>query len=347
MRKVIAPILLIVVGLTGWRWLQERPAGSQHTPPAFTFTKIRDDVYHAVGTGSMSIGSNSVVVINRDDVLLIDSHVSAAAAAVLLAELKNITTKPVRYVVNTHFHFDHAHGNQVFGPNVEVIGHRFTRETMAAGGSMRGRGYDRFVRTLPQTIASIRAQLDTASSAESKAALQRRLNINEQYKLATDATRAVPPNVAFDSELRLYRGGGEIVLYHFGRGHTGGDVVVHLPAEKVLATGDLLVAQLAYMGDAFVPDWIRTLDQLKRLDFDVILPGHGQPITRRARIEEFQAYLGDFWKQVSELYARGLPAAEAARQVDLRAHAPNFPALTAVGTDSDAVARAYELLSGR
>ena len=67
--------------------------------------------------------------------ILVDDHVSPAAASVLLDELKEITTKPVRYVINTHFHYDHAHGNQVFAKDANIIGHEFTREMLLGGKS--------------------------------------------------------------------------------------------------------------------------------------------------------------------------------------------------------------------
>jgi glyoxylase-like metal-dependent hydrolase (beta-lactamase superfamily II) len=323
---------------------QVRHPGAEHTPPAYTFHKIRDDVYHAVGTGSLAVGANAAVVINEADVLLVDSHVSPAAAQVLLEELKSITNKPVRYVVNTHFHFDHTHGNQIYPASVEVIGHQFTRDALASGASMRGRGYSRFIGTLPQQIATLRAQRDTATTAATRAELERRIRIRENYRAATAAVRPTPPSVAFDSRLTLYRGGREIRLLFFGRGHTGGDVVVHLPGERVLITGDLLTAGLSYMGDAFVPDWIETLERLKSLQFDVILPGHGLPV-QRERIAHFQAYLTDFWGKVVPLHRAGVPAEEAARRIDMRSHATNYPAIRAVGVDVDAVHRAYEILA--
>src|SRR5688500_2590238 len=82
---------------------QERAPGASFEGKAYTFHKIRDDLYHVVGTGNLAVGANAAVVINEADVLLVDSHVSPAAAQVLLDELKAITSKPVRYVVNTHF----------------------------------------------------------------------------------------------------------------------------------------------------------------------------------------------------------------------------------------------------
>ena len=104
---------------------------------------------------------NAAVIINENDVLLVDTHVSPDAAQALLTEIKTITNKPVRYVVNTHFHFDHSNGNQIYGPNVELIGHDFTREKLADGSSLRGAGYDRFIGTVPGIIARLQQQRDT------------------------------------------------------------------------------------------------------------------------------------------------------------------------------------------
>jgi glyoxylase-like metal-dependent hydrolase (beta-lactamase superfamily II) len=326
--------------------MQERPPGSAYEGQAFRFTRIADDVYIAIGTGSLTVFSNAVIVINDADVLLVDSHVSPAAAWALLQELRTITDKPVRYVVNTHYHFDHAHGNQIYGPEVEIIGHEFARAALAEGRSLMGRSIRRYIQPIPAQISALRAQLDTASQPQTRAALERRLAVQENFKAATDAVRPTPPNVVVSERLTLYRGGREIRLIFFGRGHTGGDLVVYLPAERVLATGDLIYDALPWMGDAFIPDWIDTLEQLKSLDFDVMLPGHGQPVRDRTRIDKQQAYLRDLWAQVVELHNAGVPVAEAARRIDLRAHAANYASARNMGADLDAVERAYELLEG-
>ena len=80
------------------------------------FEKIADDVYFATAAGTVHLVSNSLVVINEDDVLVVDSHITADAARELLSSIKTLTEKPVRYLVNSHFHFDHAHGNQASFP---------------------------------------------------------------------------------------------------------------------------------------------------------------------------------------------------------------------------------------
>jgi cyclase len=323
------------------------PPGSSYDGQAFTFTRIAENVYIAVGTGNLTVFSNAGIVINDNDVLLVDSHVSPAAAYSLLRELRTITDKPVRYVVNSHYHFDHAHGNQVYPPTVEIIGHEYTRQALAEGRSLQGRTIARYIAPIPQQIASLREQLAAAPDAEARARLERQLAIQENFKLATDAVRPTPSTITMKDQLTLWRGGREIRILYFGRGHTGGDVVVYLPAEKVLLTGDLLYGSLPYMGDAFIPDWIETLEKLKALDFDVIIPGHGQPVRDRARIDQLQAYLRDLWTQAVELHRTGIPAAEAARRIDLRAHAAAYPSIRNVGADLDAVERAYGVLEGR
>src|SRR4051794_11021548 len=89
--------LFIVAGVFVTARAQIRkPAGVLQKTKAYRFNKISDDVYHAVGTGALTVGANSSIIINENDVTLVDSHISPAAAWVLLDELKAITPKPVR-----------------------------------------------------------------------------------------------------------------------------------------------------------------------------------------------------------------------------------------------------------
>ena len=98
------------------------------------------------------------------------------------------------------------------------------------------------------------------------------------------------------------------------------------------------------MGDAYFLEWIETLEQLKSLEFDWIIPAHGKPFQDRSRIDYFQLYLRDFWERVQKLYEAGVSAAEAAERIDMRDHAEHYPQIQSVGVHPHAVARAYELL---
>ena len=321
------------------------PPGAEYEAPAFTFNEIREDVYLAVQTGTLAVWSNAVIVVNSNDVLLIESHISPAAAWALLQELRQITTKPVRYVVNTHFHFDHLHGNQIYDDNVEIIGHEFTRQMVMAGRSNSGRTYEFFVQTMPAQIAELDARLQTATDAAARAELGEQLRVLRNAKVATDAVVPTPPNLTLTRRMTLHRGGREIRLLFFGRGHTGGDVVVYLPAEQLLATGDLLTAGLPYMGDGYLLEWVDTLEQLKSLEIEVILPGHGRAFGDLEKIDRLQAYLRDLWDEAASLHEQGVPAEEAAQRIDMRSHAEGFPQISDVGVDPLAVERVYDLLN--
>jgi len=330
--------------------LQRRAHAQQGPSPAqqvFEFRKIAEGVYHAVGTGRMAVISNAVVVVNDDDVLIVDSNVSPAAAAALLSELRRITQKPVRYVVNTHFHFDHSHGNQAYPPQVEIIGHEFTREMIANGKSKGGAAYEVIVGSIPRRVEGLKRDIDSTSDPGKRAELERQLTVQQDLLRATDSVRPTAPDITFQTRMTLHRGKREIRLIFPGRGHTGGDVVVYLPQEKVLVTGDLLLEVLPYMGDSFPADWVDALARLKDLDFDIVLPGHGAAFRGKEKIEHLQAYLRDFWERASQLYARGVPAEEAARQIDMRDHAAAYPSIRTQGVSMVSMRRAYELLGAR
>ena len=165
---------------------------------------------------------------------------------------------------------------------------------------------------------------------------------------ATQEVVVKPPNVTFTDSMVLYRGGREVQLHFLGRGHTGGDTMVFLPAERIVFTGDFFEGRpgggvLSYLGDAFIDEWPASLERLKALDFDVIVPGHGAPLRERKQIEDFQNYLRDFWRQASALRAQGVTAEQAPERIDLSKFAPQDGPRVA-HPDARAVLRAYELL---
>lgn len=327
----------------------ERPTarGPAPTEPTeFEFTQVVPGVYHARGAGAMSVGANAGIVVNDDDVLLVDSHISPAAADALLEDLRTITDKPVRFVANTHWHFDHAHGNQVYPAEVEIISHEASRAAIAAGRSKSGRTYDLFTAGIPDQIAGMEAALDTLADASARSELEAELESLKTYHAQLQEVVPTPPNTTLSERLTLFRGGREIRFLFFGRAHTEGDVVVYLPDDGVLLTGDMLTAGLPYMGDGFVHEWIDTLERLKTLDFEWIIPGHGPPYQDRARIDHLQDYLRDLWNQTVSFHERGQSADEALAAIDLTAHADHFDGITGTGANPAAVRRIYDLLDG-
>jgi glyoxylase-like metal-dependent hydrolase (beta-lactamase superfamily II) len=155
--------------------------------------------------------------------------------------------------------------------------------------------------------------------------------------------KQTPPNLTFDNTMTIDRGGRELHLMYLGRGHTDTDVVTFLPRERIVSTGDLMESVISYMGDSYPEEWIATLEKLKTLDFDTVLPGHGVPFKGKERITAFQEYLRDLIAQTNSFRRQGLSAEEAAQKVDLTRHSTVFPQIRAAGVDAAATRRIYRI----
>ena len=321
----------------------QSPDGS----PSHRFEEIADGVYFATGTGAMTVMSNSLVIVNDDHVMLVDTSVTPAAARGLVEGIKTLTDRPVRYVINSHYHFDHAHGNQIFGDGVEIVGHEFIR-AMLLSDVLDQRTNRSFSEGIPAQIEQMRAQLGGTTDPTERARLETQLRVREAHWEALQEVRPTPPNVTFRDRMTLVKGGREVQVHFLGRGHTGGDTMVYLPAERIVFTGDFFEGRpgagvIAYMGDAYVEEWPASLDRLKALEFDIVVPGHGLPFGEREQIDHLQAYLRDLNSQVTALHAQNVSAEDAVGQVDLSAHAEHY-GRGASNVDPRAVLRMYELL---
>ena len=317
------------------------------------FVEVAKGVWHVSGNGKIHTMSNAMVLVGEFDTLVVDSHVTPSAARTLLDSLAVITDKPVRYLVNSHYHFDHAHGNQSFPSGIEIIGHEFTRAKLSGtlGNVLDESTFRSFSDPVPSLVASLGEQIASESDLAKKAELQERLRVQTDYMNAIDEVVPTPPNITLADKMTLFQvvpeGSREIQLLHFGRAHTGGDVVIYLPQEKVVFTGDMMLPGLAYMGDGHVDEWPDALEGLKGLDFDTWLPGHGPVMRSKVPISNFQDYLRDLWVKSNELYRLGVEWQEAAMQIDMTNHARNYFQIRGPGVDPRAIRRIFELLDAR
>ena len=171
------------------------------------------------------------------------------------------------------------------------------------------------------------------------------------YMNAIPEVNPTPPNITLAEKMTLFqvvaRGSREIQLLHFGRAHTGGDVVVYLPQERIAFTGDMMLPGLAYMGDGHVDEWPAALEGLKNLNFDAWLPGHGPVMRDKSQISNFQEYLLDLWVKAEGMHSRSAGWEEAAERLDMTNHSANFPQIQGPGVDPRAIRRIFELLDER
>jgi cyclase len=224
--------------------------------------------------------SNSTVIVLDDSVVVVDTQTTLTTTRDILEQIRKITDKPVRWVINTHWHGDHVLGNQVYReafPGVQFIAQSNTREDMASRTTAELTGD---IESIPGNIEKYQRMLASGRTSDGQPLTQQQRSLVEM-RISTFSrelpdlrqTHVVLPDVTFDNALSLYSGNQEVRLTHYP-GHTRGDVVVFLPAKKVLIAGDLL-DDLPYTGDGSPAGLVKTLHELDRLDFDLIIPGHG------------------------------------------------------------------------
>jgi cyclase len=312
---------------------------AQSTRPSpnslFTISRVTEGVYAAVAKPQALLNCNAAIIVNSDHALVVDTHSKPSAARALIRQIRaEVTDRPVRYVIDSHFHWDHAQGNlaypDAFGANVEVISSSATRDWLKREGERRLR---ESLAGLPAQIAELRKQAEAAKARADGAhpRLLARVAEMESYlkEMSPPAKPIALPTMTFSDRLVLHRdgkGGKEVHLMFLGRAHTAGDIVVYVPAERVVATGDLMHGLLPYIGDGYPDEWPRTLTELEKLDFTRVVPGHGLAQEGKTILANFRAYIEEITEAVRRGVERGdgLPALQGAITPDkLRSLAAN------------------------
>jgi len=242
-RLVLVRVSAGLLGLVGaWVAYTQNP----QAPPQNTLQKVKDDLYVIEGDGG-----NVAIYLTNDGVILVDDKFERDYNDIM-AKVKSLTDKPVKYVLNTHHHPDHSGSNEKLLITAEVIAHRNARANMVAG-------------KLPGL-----------------------------------------PRLAFADEAEVYLGGKQVLMYHYFRGHTNGDAVVYFPALHVLHTGDLFTVApnfpplIDYAGGGSAMEWTKTLDEVLKLDFDTVIPGHG-PVSRKEDIVKYKSLIESMRNRVRSM----------------------------------------------
>ena len=315
----------------------------------FDVTQVADGVYAAIGKNGAFC--NAAVLVNKDDVLVVDTHLRPVWAHDLIQQIKRITDKPVRYVVDTHWHPDHVQGNQayvnVFGTSVEYLAQHNTREDIIhkAIPSIQDS-----LKDVPEGIAKMEKTLAEGKDAEGKpltddarAALPKQIADQKAYLEELRHMQITLPTITFDRSLYLHKPGDRTIeVLYFGKGHTRGDVVVYLPKEKVVATGDLLTNAIPFMRDSYPVEWVATLEAIQGLDWNAAITGHGDVQHGKKQIARLISFMSDLVAQVKSDVAQGMSLEETKKAVNLASHAPDFPAYKTPAAFQRAVDSAVE-----
>jgi len=292
---------------------------------AFDIIPVADGVYAAIGkaTSPMLILSNAAIIINDNEVLVVDTHLTPSAARALLEEIKKLTDKPVRYVVETHWHPDHVQGSQayvnVFPGGVEFISSHATREDIEKKAIP---SIKESLESLPKSLQQAEEQLAAGKGQDGQPLTdeqkkQRRFQIDRQkaYLEELKQMQISLPTLTFERSLVLHRGPHPIHVLFFFKGHTRGDIVVYLPDQKVLVAGDLVTEGLPFPRDSYPSEWVKTLRAIAELNFDQLIPGHGPVQKGKDHVNLLAQIFDSVVQQVKASVDKGLSLDETKKAV--------------------------------
>ena len=271
---------------------------------------------------------NALFVVNADDVVVFEGGGAPVVAERTIALIRSVTDKAVTHLVNSHWHGDHTLGNQVYRaefPGVKIVAHP---ETLAAMTGPPMAYVERYVPMLAGLIEEWSALKEKGELSPARTELLPSIVLMREEFARTTIT---PPDFLVDDRLVLERGEREIHIIHPGRGNTPGDLVLWLPEERILATGDLVVHPVPYGFGSFPGEWIATLDRLAGFDFDLLVPGHGDVQRDSSYMRRLQALLAEVRRQVAVSVAEGKDLEAARQALDLSAFVDEF-----AGDDEDA-----------
>jgi cyclase len=291
----------------GWARAQAQTAEAT----LFTIEKVADGVFAALARPQALTNSNAAIFVLDRDVLVVDAHSKPSAAAALLAQIKKeVTDKPVRYLVNSHFHWDHTQGDTTYkkaDPKVEIIASSATKQLMM---TLQRDRLKESLDSVPGLIDAVRSRLSRATTAAEREWCNDQLRQLTAYQQEMKDYPLELPTVTFDKTHVIKDRSGELQLAFNGKAHTAGDIQVFSPSKRVVASGDAIIGFLPNLNDGFPRPWPKTIDTVGGWKFDHIIAGHGPVQNGRARMGQFRNYIEDLTARVERAKKAGTPLAE-------------------------------------
>jgi glyoxylase-like metal-dependent hydrolase (beta-lactamase superfamily II) len=248
-------------------------------PKKITFQQLSKSCYAFTTEGDPNTG----VVVGDDSVMVIDAQATPLMAREVIRRIRGVTSKPIKYVVLTHYHAVRVLGASAYKAE-HIIASQATLELI------RERG---------------------AQDMKSEIGRFPRL-----FRGAETIPGLTWPTLAFSGELTLRMGSLEVRVLHPGAGHTAGDTIVWVPSQKVLFSGDLVEYEAGiYTGDAHFEAWPSTLQRLRDLRPKALVPGRGPALTTPAACDRAIAYTQDFVRGLYEVARRGVKARKSLKEV--------------------------------
>ena len=274
---------------------------------------------------------NAVFVVTDRGVVVFDAGGSPAMGQAIVTKVRSVTDQPITHVVISHWHGDHMRGLQAIRaayPLAQILAHPHARDFIAA---TQERWLTRRVKMVPGIRRAVTEALNRQQDLSGrrlipaeKEWLENGLASTDQLDRENQSTIYVVPDSTFEGRMTLYLGSEEIQLLHLGRAHTAGDVVMWLPREGVLATGDIVTGPIPLMPSAYTHDYLEVLNRIKALSFNTLVPGHGALESDTQYVDLLTDLIKGVAAQTHALVAQGVSEEKAIASIDFSAVEQRF-----------------------
>ncbi|UWR07701.1 MBL fold metallo-hydrolase [Ruegeria sp. B32] len=243
------------------------------TEKKISFTEVGEGLYAFTAEGD----PNSGVIIGDDSVMVVEAQATPRLAQKVIDCIRSVTDKPITHVALTHYHAVRVLGASAFGAQQIIMSDMARAMVVERGKEDWDSEFQRFPRLF------------------------------EGHESIPGLTW---PTTTFSDTMTVYLGNRRVDLMHLGRAHTAGDIVIHVPDQNVMFTGDIVEYHSAcYCGDGYFSDWGETLDQIQWFDVDAIAPGRGDALVGKemvnAAIENTRDFVESTYRPAAKVAARG------------------------------------------
>ena len=282
----------------------------------FDLQKVASGVYFARALPQAMINCNAAIFVRSKDVVVVDAHSKPSAAASLIVQIKReVTPKPVRYVINTHFHWDHTQGDHAYRvaeDKVDFIASAATKQLVTELAVARVKAS---VQGVPQQIDTLSTQAAHAGSAAEKAYCAEQIRQLKAYQAELSNYAMELPTITFDKSYVLQDPAFDLHIDFHGHAHTAGDVVVYCPQARAIATGDVIHGFIPNIADGFPRIWPGTIDSIGGADFNTIMPGHAALQTGRTVMTNLRNYIEELTGRVDQARKAGQTVPEMQQRI--------------------------------
>jgi cyclase len=307
-----ASILELAHHRAAWARAAQPDAG----PKLFDIEKAADGIYFAQARAQALTNCNATIFVRTKDVVVVDAHSKPSAATSLIGQIRReITDKPVRYVINTHFHWDHTQGNHAYRvaeQKIDFIASAKTKQLMSELAVARMKAS---VGLVPQQVEDLRARAAGSSSAAEKAFCADQIRQLLAYQEELKNYTLELPTITFEKTYLLQDPAYDLHLEFHGRAHTAGDVVIFCPQKRVVASGDVIHGFLPFIADGYPKAWPGTIESIGQLEFAKILPGHALMQTDRVVMSNMRNYIEELTGKVEDGKKAGLTVPDLQKRI--------------------------------